>query len=218
MHVLSGVNPRKPLLMQRHGLQGACGYGTISKDSYPFWSVAALSLTNSFSVAGPAKACGECFEIKCVDVGGPFAVSISHLCAAEAQLRQAECTPGRPFWQRGLVSHTAVARQSHRSACLLAAADLKHAAWWYQAPVCLSEIMQPNDQSLFRNIIRCIAAMQGRCSKDANQRSVTVTITDTCPECGSDHIDMQALTFNKVLAFSGVLQCHLWQQTCITHP
>lgn len=41
--------------------------------------------------------------------------------------------------------------------------------------------------------------LQGRCSKDTNQRSVTVTITDTCPECGSDHIDMQALTFNKVL-------------------
>ena len=56
-------------------LQGACGYGAISKDSYPFWSVAALSLTNQFSVAGPAKACGECFEIKCVDIGGPFAVS-----------------------------------------------------------------------------------------------------------------------------------------------
>lgn len=44
--------------------------------------------------------------------------------------------------------------------------------------------------------------MQGRCSKDTNQRSVTVTITDTCPECGSDHIDMQALTFNKVLQIS----------------
>ena len=56
-------------------LQGACGYGAISKDSYPYWSVAALSLTNQFSVAGPAKACGECFEIKCVDIGGPFAVS-----------------------------------------------------------------------------------------------------------------------------------------------
>ena len=61
--------------IKAHDLQGACGYGTISKDSYPYWSVAALSLTNSFSVAGPAKACGECFEIKCMDIGGPFAVS-----------------------------------------------------------------------------------------------------------------------------------------------
>lgn len=25
-----------------------------------------------------------------------------------------------------------------------------------------------------------------------------VTITDVCPECETDHIDMQALTFNKV--------------------
>lgn len=42
--------------------------------------------------------------------------------------------------------------------------------------------------------------LQGRCSKDPNQRTVTVTITDVCPECATDHIDMQALTFNKVRA------------------
>ena len=55
-------------------MQGACGYGLLDKSQYPYWSVAALSLTNSFSVAGPAHACGMCFEIKCVDIGGPFAV------------------------------------------------------------------------------------------------------------------------------------------------
>ena len=49
-------------------------------------------------------------------------------------------------------------------------------------------------------LIQALACMQGRCSKDPNQRSVTVTITDVCPECETDHIDMQALTFNKVLA------------------
>lgn len=103
-----GMNPYDPSFGTK---DGACGYGVLKKESYPFWSVAALSLSNSFSVAGPAKACGECFEIKCMDVGGPFA---------------------------------------------------------------------------------------GRCSKDKNQRSVTVTVTDTCPECGTDHIDMQALTFNKI--------------------
>lgn len=54
--------------------QGACGYGLLDKNSYPFWSVAAFSLTNSFSMAGPAKACGQCYEIKCVDIGGPFGV------------------------------------------------------------------------------------------------------------------------------------------------
>ncbi|KAK9839672.1 hypothetical protein WJX81_004788 [Elliptochloris bilobata] len=96
--------------------QGACGYGLLDKSQYPYWSVAALSLTNSFSVAGPSHACGMCFEIKCVDVGGAFA---------------------------------------------------------------------------------------GRCSKDPNQRSVTVTITDVCPECESDHIDMQALTFNKIAPMEG---------------
>ena len=52
--------------------------------------------------------------------------------------------------------------------------------------------------------------VQGRCSKDKNQRSVTVTITDTCPECGTDHIDMQALTFNKVNA----LQCTMLEACC----
>ena len=39
---------------------------------------------------------------------------------------------------------------------------------------------------------------QGRCNSDTDQRSVTVMITDACPECESDHIDVQALTFLKV--------------------
>eukprot|EP00884_Botryococcus_braunii_P005988 jgi/Botrbrau1/15390/Bobra.43_2s0018.1 len=38
----------------------------------------------------------------------------------------------------------------------------------------------------------------GRCNSDPSQRSVTVMITDACPECGEDHMDIQALTFNKV--------------------
>ena len=63
--------------------------------------------------------------------------------------------------------------------------------------------MRPRYRDICRDITCCAAALQGRCSKDSNQRSVTVTITDTCPECGSDHIDMQALTFNKVLYLSG---------------
>ena len=62
-------------------LQGACGYGMLDKNSYPFWSVAAFSLTNSFSVAGPAKACGQCYEIKCVDIGGPFGVRARLSCS-----------------------------------------------------------------------------------------------------------------------------------------
>lgn len=40
--------------------------------------------------------------------------------------------------------------------------------------------------------------MQGNCNADPNERSVTVMITDACPECDADHIDVQALTFQKV--------------------
>lgn len=41
-------------------------------------------------------------------------------------------------------------------------------------------------------------SVQGRCNSDPNARSVTVMVTDACPECEPDHIDIQALTFNKV--------------------
>lgn len=88
-------------------LQGACGYGEISKDSYPYWSVAALSLTNQFSVAGPAKACGECFEIKCVDIGGPFAVSAYTAIAA----CEAPCLHSL-FWQQQASPKEAAAAES----------------------------------------------------------------------------------------------------------
>ena len=39
---------------------------------------------------------------------------------------------------------------------------------------------------------------QGRCNSNPNAQTVTVQITDSCPECEPDHIDIQALTFNKV--------------------
>ncbi|CAL8462617.1 g2150 [Coccomyxa elongata] len=38
----------------------------------------------------------------------------------------------------------------------------------------------------------------GRCNQDPNARSVTIMITDSCPECEGDHLDIQALTFNKM--------------------
>ena len=40
--------------------------------------------------------------------------------------------------------------------------------------------------------------VQGRCNADPNSRSVTIMITDCCPECEADHLDIQALTFNKM--------------------
>ena len=55
-------------------MQGSCGYGVMDKTKYPFWSVAALSKTNPFYVAGPLGGCGECFEIQCLDSGGQYAV------------------------------------------------------------------------------------------------------------------------------------------------
>ena len=42
----------------------------------------------------------------------------------------------------------------------------------------------------------------GNCNPDPNQRRVTVMISDVCQPCsppGDDHIDLQALTFLKVM-------------------
>eukprot|EP00887_Chlorella_sp_A99_P003760 scaffold7.g3760.t1 len=89
---------------------GACGYGTIPKDAYPYFAVAALSKDNQFYKAGPLNGCGECFEIQCVD------------------------------------------------------------------------------------------ARAGACNKDSSgaPKSVVVMISDACPQCEADHIDMQSLSFAKL--------------------
>ena len=83
----------------------------LDKGAWPYWSVAALSTENSFFKAGPIYGCGQCFEVRCVDLDGPW---------------------------------------------------------------------------------------KGRCITGPNQVSVIVQITDSCPECGADHLDMQALTFHKL--------------------
>ena len=92
-------------------LKGSCGFGMLDKGAWPYWSVAALSTENSFFKAGPLNGCGQCFEVRCVDLDGPW---------------------------------------------------------------------------------------KGRCITGPNQVSVIVQITDSCPECGADHLDMQALTFHKL--------------------
>ncbi|BDA46491.1 probable Expansin-A7 at N-terminal half [Coccomyxa sp. Obi] len=43
----------------------------------------------------------------------------------------------------------------------------------------------------------------GRCNQDPNARTITIMITDCCPECGPNHIDIQALTFNKMAPMAG---------------
>lgn len=38
--------------------QGSCGYAMLDKGTWPYWSVAAISTSNSFYLAGPTEACG----------------------------------------------------------------------------------------------------------------------------------------------------------------
>ncbi|CAL5229279.1 g12572 [Coccomyxa viridis] len=104
---LDGKNPYDP---SWGTITGSCGYGKLDKGQWPYWSVAALSSSSSFSKGVSAQGCGECFEIKCMDTA-PFT---------------------------------------------------------------------------------------GRCITGDSAVSVIVQITDACPECAADHIDIQALTFNKL--------------------
>jgi len=41
-------------------------------------------------------------------------------------------------------------------------------------------------------------AFQGRCHPNSSERSIVVQITDACPECGAEHMDIQALTFARL--------------------
>lgn len=62
--VQDGINPNTPI----YGLiSGACGYGAIPQDSWPYWQVAALGFTNPVSYSGvPQKwGCGACIQVTC---------------------------------------------------------------------------------------------------------------------------------------------------------
>ncbi len=39
--------------------------------------------------------------------------------------------------------------------------------------------------------------VQGRCNGNGGE-SVTIMVSDSCPECEADHLDLQALTYNQV--------------------
>ena len=51
--------------------------------------------------------------------------------------------------------------------------------------------------------IQCVEGKQfaGRCRPGAG--SAYITITDSCPECGADHIDLQALVFDRIAPAAG---------------
>lgn len=61
--------------------------------------------------------------------------------------------------------------------------------------------------------------VQGNCNSDPSARSTTIQITDVCPECEADHIDIQALTFNKVrnsLKMQMVSSCNSLRRLFVT--
>lgn len=47
--------------------EGSCGYGPIPKNSYPYFSTAALAPSNPYYKADPLHGCGQCFQILCAD-------------------------------------------------------------------------------------------------------------------------------------------------------
>ena len=59
-----------------------------------------------------------------------------------------------------------------------------------------------NSRSTGADGCRCCALQlgdkPGSCQEDPKQRSIVVQITDQCPECGPNHLDIQALTWAKV--------------------
>lgn len=102
-----GMDPSSP----SYGTSvGSCGYGTVPKDAFPYFSTAAFGPDNQFYKAGPLNACGQCFQLQCDD------------------------------------------------------------------------------------------PRSGACKTDGSGKplSVLVMITDSCPECAGDHIDVQALAFSKI--------------------
>ena len=62
--------------------QGSCGYGKLDKGNWPYWSVAALSSSNSFVNAGPINGCG------CVPNATDEACQMldRHICVSDQRL------------------------------------------------------------------------------------------------------------------------------------
>lgn len=60
----AGLSPYSP----SYGTSvGSCGFGYLARNQYPFWAVGALSTSNHYFQNEPEQACGECFEVPCMD-------------------------------------------------------------------------------------------------------------------------------------------------------
>eukprot|EP00891_Asterochloris_glomerata_P004481 jgi/Astpho2/4481/fgenesh1_pg.00067_%23_63_t len=59
-------------------------------------------------------------------------------------------------------------------------------------------------------------AFQGRCITGSGQQSIVVMISDSCPQCEPDHLDIQALTFNKIAPIeAGRIDIRYRQVECV---
>ena len=74
--------------------------------------------------------------------------------------------------------------------CILASAIAMHAS--------MSECISPHVTVLETDL----CGMQGRCHGDG--RSVTIMVSDSCPECEPDHIDLQVLTYEQVVQLASL--------------
>ena len=69
----------------------------LDKAKYPFWSVAALSTSNAYFLGGPLQGCGQCFQIECLQDGGPHAVRLSH--SFMTPITAGQCGIGHCGWR-----------------------------------------------------------------------------------------------------------------------
>ncbi len=54
-----------------------------------------------------------------------------------------------------------------------------------------------------------LGSKPGSCQADPARRAMVVMVTDSCPECASNQLDLQALTWEKVWRLSlPVTSCH----------
>ncbi|KAH7619768.1 putative expansin-A17 [Nannochloris sp. 'desiccata'] len=59
-----GMDPSSP----SYGTsEGACGYGSIPKDAFPYFSTMAFGLNNQFFKSLPLDSCGTCYQVQCQD-------------------------------------------------------------------------------------------------------------------------------------------------------